>query len=113
MSNVFIKTDSENRVVGLDGGYTASNITDPENWTLIDEGEGDKYNLCQTHYLPEPLYNDDAACLWKLVGTEIVHRTAEEIAADTPEPPTPGPTMEERVTTLEGNMEDLLNGTTE
>lgn len=43
-SKVYIKTDENNRIIRCEGGYTTPEaLTD---WTYIDEGTGDKYNLC-------------------------------------------------------------------
>ena len=47
-SKVYIKTDTEGRILRCEGGYTApADLTD---WIEIDEGVGDRYNLCQSHY---------------------------------------------------------------
>ena len=47
-SRVYVQTDAEGRITDCEGGYTTP--TDLDGWTLIDEGTGDRYNLCQTHY---------------------------------------------------------------
>lgn len=96
MSKVYIKTDSENRIIRVDGGYTESNIEDVSEWILVDEGEGDRYNLCQSNYLPKPLHEDNGIPQYKYVDGEILERTAEEIEADIP-PVVVEPTQLDRV----------------
>lgn len=89
MSKVYILIDEKSRITRLDGGYSISNV-DIETWTLIDEGEGDKYNLCQSHYLDKSLMTDDGIYQYKWDGENILERTEEEIEADRAEiPPTP------------------------
>lgn len=79
-SRVFIKIDEENRVVRIEGEYTLP--TDLTDYIQIDEGEGDKYNLAQTHYLDKPLMTEDGIYQYKYENGEVVERTAEEIEAD-------------------------------
>lgn len=56
-SKVYIQTDGQSRILRCEGGYTTpANLTD---WIEIDEGVGDKYNLCQSHYFPGGLYTMD------------------------------------------------------
>lgn len=77
---VYVKTDEGNRIIAIDGGYTP-----PENldgWTQIDEGRGDKYNLCQNNYLPGSLYTHNGIPRYKLQDGKAVERSAEEIESD-------------------------------
>ena len=88
-SRVYVLLDSESRVLRLEGEYSLPANLD--GWTKIDEGNGDKYALAQSHYLSKPLY-DGAVLRYKLVDGKIVERTAEEIEADKaklPKPVTP------------------------
>ena len=78
-SRVYILCDAQNRVTRLEGEYTLP--ADLTGWTKIDEGNGDKYALAQSHYLAKPLY-DGAVPRYKLVDGKVVERTAEEIEAD-------------------------------
>lgn len=80
LSKVYVKTDEQNCIVGLDGGYTTP--ADLAGWTQIDEGYGDKYNLCQSNYLPKPLYAEGGFPQYKLVDGKVVERSAEELEAD-------------------------------
>ena len=79
-SKVYALPSADGYIIRIDGGYTESNITDPEKWTLIGEGYGDKYNLCQSNYLPQPIRTIGGAYRYKLVGGKPVECTAEEIA---------------------------------
>ncbi len=79
-SRVFILIDDNNRVTRIEGEYTLP--TDLTDFIQIDEGEGDKYNLAQTHYLDKPLMTEDGIYQYKYQNGEVVERTAEEIEAD-------------------------------
>lgn len=81
-SKVYVKLDNQNRVVQCEGGYTMSNITNISEWTYIDEGYGDKYNLCQAHYFEDGLYTDKGFLKYKYVDGNIVERSEDEFAAD-------------------------------
>ena len=96
-SKVYVYTDPQSRILRCEGGYTTNNIADVTAWTLIAEGMGDKYNLCQSHYFPGGLYTLDGVPRYKLEGGKAVERTAEEIAADIAAQPEPEPPMEERL----------------
>lgn len=96
---VYVKTDEGNRIIAIDGGYTP-----PENldgWTQIDEGRGDKYNLCQNNYLPGSLYTHNGIPRYKLQDGKAVERSAEEIEKDRLSMPIPAPTDGERLSALE------------
>ena len=85
-SRVYVLLDSESRVLRLEGEYSLP--ADLTGWTKIDEGNGDKYALAQSHYLAKPLY-DGAVPRYKLVDGKVVERTAEEIEADKAKLPKP------------------------
>lgn len=85
-SRVYVQTDETGRVLRLEGEYSLP--ADLTGWTKIDEGNGDKYALAQSHYLAKPLY-DGAVPRYKLVYGKVVERTAEEIEADKAKLPKP------------------------
>ena len=85
-SKVYILTDLENRIIRCEGGYSISNISNVDEWILIDEGYGDKYNLCQSHYFEGGLYTEDDICRYAYEDNMIRLRTEKEIFADKPEP---------------------------
>lgn len=79
-SKVYVKIDSANRVIRCDGGYTTP--SDLTGWMQIDEGAGDRYNLCQSHYFSGGLYTLDGIPRYKLEDGSPVERTTEELDAD-------------------------------
>ena len=81
-SKVYVLSDNKGRITRCEGGYTTGNIKDPENWAQIDEGTGDRFSLCQSHYFKDGLYTDDGTPRYKLVDGQAVERTPDEIAAD-------------------------------
>ena len=108
-SKVYVLPDSSGYITHIDGGYTIGNITDPENWVLIDEGNGDKYNLCQGNYFPQPIITDGGAYRYKLVDGKPVECTAEEIEAQEEAlKPVPTPSLENRVEVLESTTDDMI-----
>ena len=108
-SKVYVLPDSSSYITRIDGGYTESNITDPENWVLIDEGNGDRYNLCQGNYFPLPIITDSGAYRYKLVDGVPVECTQEEIAQQEEAlKPVPSPTLESRVEVLESTTDDMI-----
>lgn len=94
-SKVYIQTDDQKRILRCEGGYTTpANLTD---WTEIDEGEGDKYNLCQSHYFDGGLYTMDSIPRYRWDGSVAVLRTEEELEADRAARPAPEPTEQEQL----------------
>ena len=88
-SKVYILTDSNNRIIRCEGGCTMANITNLDEWIFIDEGYGDKYNLCQSHYFDGGLYTEDGVCRYVWGGENYRLRTEEEMEADRPDPSAP------------------------
>lgn len=78
-SKVYVLIDDKECITKCDGGYTPP--SDLSGWILIDEGTGDKYNLCQSHYFDKPIYTNDGVPRYKLVDGKAVERTEEEINA--------------------------------
>ena len=107
-SKVYVKVDGQSRILSCEGGYTTP--LDLTDWVQIDEGTGDKYNLCQSHYFDDGIYTGDGIPRYKLVDGFPVLRSEEEIAADRdsrPEPPEPSGNLEERVAALEQAQEEI------
>lgn len=96
-SKVYALADEQGRVTRIEGGYTMGNIADLSEWVYLDEGYGDRYNLCQSHYAEGGLYTFDGLPRYKLVEGALVLRTAEELAADGADAPDPAPTQLDRV----------------
>ena len=79
-SKVYIQIDNQGRILRCEGGYTTpSDLTD---WTEIDEGTGDRYNLCQSHYFAGGLYTMDGIPRYRWDGSAAVLRTEGEMDAD-------------------------------
>lgn len=79
-SKVYVLLDDQSRIIRCEGGYTTPN--DLTDWVQIDEGTGDRYNLCQSHYFDGGLYTDDGFPRYKLADGAPVLRSDEEIEAD-------------------------------
>lgn len=94
-SKVYVMADELSRITCCEGGYTTPE--DLTGWVQIDEGAGDRYNLCQSHYFPDGIYTKDGIPRYKLAGGKPVERTAEEIAADRAALVPPAPTALEQL----------------
>lgn len=99
-SKVYVQTDDQGRITRCEGGYTTP--LDLTSWTQIDEGYGDRYNLCQSNYFPKPIYSEDGIPRYKLVDGKPIERTVEEIEANRAAVPAPPPTDHEILDTLFG-----------
>lgn len=91
-SRVYVLCDEAGRVLRLEGEYSLPN--DLTNWIKIDEGNGDRYALAQSHYLPHPLFTPDGLHRYKLVDGAVVERSEEELKAERAELPDPEPELE-------------------
>lgn len=79
-SKVYVQIDEYKRIIRCDGGYNAP--SDLSNWFEIDEGIGDKYNLCQSNYFENGLYTSDSIPRYKLENGKPVERSEYEIDKD-------------------------------
>lgn len=107
-SKVYVKTDDSGRITRCEGGYTTP--SDLNGWTEIDEGTGDRYNLCQSHYFANGLYTQDGLPRYKLEDGKPVERTEAELQADRDAAPAPPPTSEARLSALESAMLAMMGG---
>lgn len=82
MSKVYIKVGTQGRILQCEGGYTMSNISDVSEWIFIDEGVGDRYNLCQSQYFEGGLYTEDGICCYVYSNGNCRLRTEAEIEVD-------------------------------
>ena len=96
-SKVYVLLDERNRVLRCEGGYTMSNIDDVSQWTYIDEGMGDKYNLCQSHYFDGGLYTQDGLPRYKYENNTVILRTEAELSTDRANIPEPAPTQLDKI----------------
>lgn len=80
-SKVYIKTDEKNNIIAIDGGYSIGNIVNPSEWILIDDGYGDRFNLCQNNYLEKPIIEEHGLYRYAYINGQIVEKDlTEEIA---------------------------------
>ena len=102
-SKVYIQTDADGRILRCDGGYTTP--ADLSGWLEIDEGNGDRYNLCQSHYFDGGLYTMDGIPRYHWDGEKAALRSDEELEADRTaiHDPEPSATIETRVAALEAD----------
>ena len=101
-SKVYIQTDANGRILRCEGGYTTP--ADLSGWLEIDEGNGDRYNLCQSHYFDGGMYTMDGIPRYRWDGTQAVEHTEEELEAERAALPKPEPTtLETRVAALEAD----------
>lgn len=107
MPKVYIKTDSESRIIAVD---SSNFLPDTTSWIQIDAGEGDKYTHAQSNYFPLPLTTENGVYQYKLVDGKPVERTAEEMAEDERSEPNNTPTAEERLEALEAAILEMMMG---
>ena len=102
-SKVYTQTDADGLILRCDGGYTTP--VDLTGWIEIDEGTGDKYNLCQSHYFDGGLYTMDGIPRYRWDGSTAILRTDEELEADRAELPNPetSKAIEDRLVALEAD----------
>lgn len=79
-SKVYVRTDKRGCIIRCEGGYTTP--ADLSGWTEIDEGTGDRFNLCQSNYFTGGLYTQDGISRYKLQDGKVLERTEDEIRAD-------------------------------
>ena len=105
-SKVYVKIDDQSRITRCEGGYTTP--ADLTGWVEIDEGMGDKYNLCQSHYFNPPVCTPDGIPRYKLQDGQAVERTEEEIEADRALLPEPEPTENEKLRRRVAELENQI-----
>lgn len=95
MDKVYIQHDASGRITRCEGGYTTP--TDLTGWAEIDEGTGNRYSLCQSHYFDGGLYTMDGIPRYKYADGVCSLRTDAEIEEDRAAIPSPQPgkTLEE------------------
>lgn len=99
--SVYVKVNENNIITAINSNVF---ITDTSGWILVDEGTGDRYAHAQNLYLDKPIADENGVYRYKLVDGEITERSAEEMAADIPEPAESTPTnaeLAEQVTALQ------------
>ena len=77
ISKIYVKTDISGNITAINSFDFISDVTD---WTLIDEGTGDKYHHAQNNQLDKPLTDENGIYNYKLVDGRIIERTKEDKA---------------------------------
>lgn len=94
---VYVKTDEQNRILAINSDAF---LADTDGWTLIDEGEGDRYHHAQGNYMPLPIHDERGVCRYRLENGQVVERTDADMSADV-QPAVTVPSTEDRLTALE------------
>lgn len=96
---VFVRTDDAGRVLAINSDAF---LPDAEGWTLIDEGEGDRYHHAQGNYLPLPLTDEQGVPRYKVVNGVVTERSDAEMDAEHEAIASEAlPTTEQRLAALE------------
>jgi hypothetical protein len=106
-TKVFVQVDSKNNITNINSSIF---LNDTTGWIQIGEGHGDIYAHAQGNFLPGPVCTDDGIPRWKLdENNRPAERTPEEISADlaATQPGVQEPTLEERMQTVEGDIDAL------
>ena len=88
MYKAYVKTDEIGRIISVNSDAFLPNT---DGWTLIDEGDGDKYHHALGNYFPQSIMTVEGVPRYKLVDGKAVERSAEEIQADIDAIPLPPP----------------------
>ena len=67
-SKVFIKLNNSNFIIDVNSDVF---IKDKTGWIQIDEGQGDKYSLAQSHYFEQPLIREDGKFNYKFENMQV------------------------------------------
>lgn len=94
---VYVRLDEAGRIIAINSDAFLSDAT---GWTLIDEGEGDRYHHAQGNYMPLPIHDERGVCRYRLENGQVVERTDADMSADV-QPAVTVPSTEDRLTALE------------
>lgn len=104
---VFIKTDEKNRIAAVDSEIF---ISDTSGWVEIDSGDGDKFAHAQGNYFPKPVMDENGVYRYKYENGAVCERSADEMAADIPDPAPVPPTNEELAAAIAELAEVICSG---
>ena len=74
---VYVKPNENGYITAIN---SSAFLVDTTDWVEIDKGYGDKYHHTQGNYFLQPIYTMGGAYRYKLVNSEPVECTTEEIA---------------------------------
>ena len=83
---VYIQTNENGYIIAVN---SSEFLTDTTDWVKIDEGYGDKYHHAQGNYFDKSIYAESGVYRYKLVDGVAVECTAEEIAEQEANLPSP------------------------
>ena len=108
---VYAHLDSAGNIAAV---HSSAFLDDHTDWTLIDEGTGDRYHHAQGQYLPDGLHTSDGIPRYHWDGTQVIQRTEEEIEEDRAAIPAPpvSPTNAELMDAILELAELMLGGAT-
>ena len=78
-SPVYALIRTDGAILRVEGGYSIGNITNPSEWTKIDEGVGSRYDRAQIEYFPDGLYTGDGVPRYRWDGETVTERDSVEI----------------------------------
>lgn len=105
MAKVYVKTDSKDVITEINSDIFLISV---EGYTLIDEGDGDRYAHAQGNYLPDPIVDEQGRYNFKFVNGEVIALTEEEKTVMFPVDTTKKPTTEERISVMEDAVQELI-----
>lgn len=68
MAKVYVLADKNGFITDIEGGSTVNQIENLSEWTLIDEGEGYRYEHPQSNYFDSDLYDDEGRPSYQLIN---------------------------------------------
>lgn len=75
MAKVYVKTDSNDVITEINSDIFLHTV---KEYTLIDEGEGDRYAHAQGNYLDKSLIDDRGRYNYKLLDGKVIELTEAE-----------------------------------
>lgn len=105
MAKVYVKTDSNSVVTEINSDIFLLDVT---GYTMIDEGNSDKYVHAQGNYLPDSLIDSSGKYNFKLVDGVVIALTGDEKDTLFPVDTARKPTTEERISVMEDAVQELI-----
>lgn len=105
MAKVYVKTDSNSVITEINSDVFLDSV---EEFTMIDEGNGDKYVHAQGNYLEHGLIDECGRYNYKLYDGLVVELQEAEKDVLFPKDTTKKPTTEERISVMEDAVQELI-----
>lgn len=104
MTKVYVKTDTNTVITEINSDVFLSDV---DGYTLIDEGNGDKYAHAQGNYLESGLIDERGRYNYKLRDGNVTELTEAEKDILFPDD-TKKPNTEERISVMEDAVQELI-----